>query len=842
MQGFFDIPAQPKTTQPKPPKGAVGCDACNLRKKVTSPKIPPTGEGKLKTLIIGEAPGETEDKLNNQFVGETGHYLRKCLRILGYDLDRDFWKTNALACRPMTDRGSNRTPTTREIKACEPQWRAAIQQFQPKHILLFGAKAVEAFFMNRSQPISTNLSIGRWRKLCVPDIQTKAWIIPLYHPSFVIRNQDADSLFKLDLKWAMEQIASGLPDIEEIDYSKKVVCLHNVDEILNVLKMIKEQKPTIAFDYETTGLRPYFPGHAIVSQAVSIYGEDTAYAWPYSYPGAWQSEQLNAITTAWRGVLSDPDILKVAQNIQMEHPWSKIIIGEEPKGWYWDTMVCSHVIDERAGFTGLDFQVFLNWGYEYGDEVSKYKKALPGSKFNNMMKCPLNQLLPYNGLDAYFTMRLAEKQWNFMDMGNKESNAASNAYKLFHEGTLTFSDMEMEGIPVNVEYYQDTQVRLEKRLIFLEKQLLHSTEAKLFQSKMNRELDLHSSDDLKKLLFDIMGIKSIKKTENNNDSIDQEVLESLDIPFAKDVVKKRKLDKLKTTYIEGIINLQVDRKLHPNFNLHLVRTYRSSSSDPNFQNLPKRDKESMTMVRGGIIPSPGNLLGEADYGGHEVGILACYSKDPVLMKEREQFADIHQEWADFLQLSGFNAKVMRFDAKNAFVFAEFYGSYYKNIHTDLVSRGYHDLPIMRVQKAEQEFWKKYKVVKKFQENLIKFYQTNGYVEMMHGFRRREFLTKNKIINTVIQGTAFHLLLWSCIRLNKIRKEENWKSKLIGQIHDSIVMDIHPNEKKYVLSTTQRVMTQDILKDHPWICIPLISEVSITDIDGAWHTKKDYKEN
>ena len=1202
MQGFFDIP-QVKLATPKLPKGATGCDACLLYKKVQSPRIPPTGEGKLKTLIIGEAPGETEDKLNNSFVGETGHYLRKCLRVMGYDLDRDFWKTNTIICRSTNEKGSNRTPTSKEIKCCEPNWRAAIDKFKPKTILLFGAKAVEAFFMHRSQPITTNLSIGRWRKLCVPDIQTKAWVIPLYHPSFVIRNPDADSIFKLDLKWAMEQITSGLPEIEEIDYSKKVVCLHNVDEILNILKMIKEQKPTIAFDYETTGLRPYYPGHAIVSTAVAIYGEDIGYAWPYSYPGAWESGQLNAITTAWRGVLSDTDILKVAQNIQMEHPWSKIIVGEEPKGWCWDTMVCSHVIDERAGFTGLDFQTFLNWGYEYGGEISKYKKALPGSKFNSMMKCPLNQLLPYNGLDAYFTMRLAEKQWNFMDIGNKESAAASRAYDLFHNGTLTFSDMEMAGTPVNVEYYQDTQVKLEKRLVFLEKQLLRSPEAHLFKSKMNRDINLTSTDDLKKLFFDFMGIKSVKKTTGGGESVDKDVVESLDTPFAKELVKKRKLDKLKSTYIDGILELQVARKLHPNYNLHLVRTFRSScciakgtmievvrdvskyplgipienvmagdfvycydndlkpairrviwagktgnkkvvrihwqagqggrkkghldvtpehlirtingeyleaqnllngdlrgskqskhspkfrvlavgrvegddriyftgcppvldhtlvyeqllgelekgdlvhhkdenhfnnipvnlkkennqshakihwetnltpearmrgtetmkrlhlegkieykfgpdnpnfkkisrfqllkllvkgkgttakreefdfstfklhaqlegidlfvvksrwdrngkyisknklinilrqgtsiaiellgfnyyktkrlseiyninyqrkwgnqfgafspknhivtkiehlnqftevydiqveeypnfianeicvhNSDPNLQNIPKRDKESMIMVRGGIIPSPGNVLLAADYGGHEVGIIACYSRDPVLMKERIDGADIHQEWSDFLQLKGFDAKTMRFDAKNAMVFALFYGSWYKNVHADLVSRGYTDLPLMRVQKAEQEFWRKYRGVKKFQEQLIKSYQNNGYVEMMHGFRRRGFLTKNEIVNTVVQGTAFHLLLWSCNKLNDLRKEEDWESKWIGEIHDEILGDIVPNELKHVVETTKRVMTQDILTDHPWICVPLISEVSVTDIDGPWHIKHEYKEN
>ena len=833
MSGFFDLP---KSNLPKTIKGATGCDACNLRYQVQSPNIPPTGQGRLNTFVLGEAPGEQEDKLNNQFVGETGYFLRRCLRTLGYDLDTDFWKSNVLACRPMTDKGSNRPPSSKEIKACAPNWRLAIKQFQPKNIILFGGKAVEAFFMNRTQPITENLSISRWRRLCIPDNETNAWIFPLYHPSFVVRNPDAEFIFKLDLKWAMEQIEyrkGSVPDFP--DYATKVISITNFDELMGLLKKIKEQKYTIAFDYETSGIRPFHPGHNIWSTSIAVYGEDVSYAFPYSYPGWWESGQLEALKLVWGEILSNPEILKVAQNIQMEHPWSKLIIGTEPQGWYWDTMVHSHIIDERPKFTGLDFQVFMRYGYEYGGDVAKYKKTVPGSKFNTMHKCPLTSLLSYNGLDSYFTMKIATSQWSQLGDRAPEAVANNRAYELFHKGVLTFADMEEEGIPVDVEYYQDTVAKLDKRLVFIEKQLLRSPEALLFKAKEGRDINLASPDDLKKLLFQYLNLPSIKKTVLDNDSVDKDVMESLDLQFAKDLVKKRKLDKLKTTYLEGILNLQVDRKIHPNFNLHLVRTYRSSSSDPNFQNLPKRDKESMTMVRGGIIPSKGGQLIEADFGGHEVGVIACYSKDPVLLKERRDGVDIHKEWADFLQVS-------RFDGKNGFTFALFYGSYYKNIHADLVSRGYHDLPMMRVQKAEQEFWKKYRGVKKFQEQLIEFYKKNGYVEMFHGFRRRGFLTKNEIVNTPIQGTAFHLLLWACWKLNEIGKEEKWKAKLIGQIHDSMLINSPPNETSHVVEITKRVMTKDILVDHPWIIIPLISDISITGIDEPWHLKKDYINN
>ena len=828
MSGFFDLPnVKPEA---KTIKGAVGCDACNLKHNVKSPNIPPTGQGKLSTFVLGEAPGEQEDRLNNQFVGETGHFLRKCLRALGYDLDRDFRKSNVLSCRPMTDKGSNRTPTSREIKACAPNWRLAIKQFQPKNIILFGGKAVEAYFMNRTQPITENLSITRWRKLCVPDNETNAWVFPMYHPSFPIRNPDAEYVFKLDLKWIMEQIDYRLKEniVPEFpDYSSKVTSITNFDELIGLLRNIKERKCTIAFDYETSGLRPYYPGHNIWTMSLSVYGEDHAYAWPYSYPGAWSSEQLASIKKMWGEILVDQEILKVAQNIQMERPWSKLIVGVDPQGWYWDTMVASHIEDERPKFTGLDFQVFIRYGYEYGEEVAQYKRAAPGSKFNTMHKCPLPELLKYNGLDSYFTMNVAMSQWD--QFGDVDRN---RSYELFHKGITTFSDMEMEGINVDVNYYQDTSAKLDKRLAFIEKHLLRSPEALLFKAKEGKDINLASPIDLKKLLFTHLNLPSVKKTVLDNDSVDKDVMESIDLQFTRDLVKKRKLSKLKSTYLDGILNLQVAGKLHPNFNLHLVRTYRSSSSDPNFQNLPQRDKESMTMVRGGIIPRKGGQLIEADFGGHEIGVIACYSKDPVLLEERRQELDIHKEWADFLQVS-------RFDGKNGFTFALFYGSYFKNIHTDLYNRGYHDLPMMRVRQAEREFWKKYRGVKKFQEKQVEFYKNNGYVEMFHGFKRGGFLTKNEIVNTPIQGTAFHLLLWACWKLNEISKEEGWKARLIGQIHDSLLIDSPAEETSHVVEVTKRVMTEDILEPHPWIVIPMIADISVTGIDEPWYLKKDY---
>ena len=848
--GFFDLPDD--NSKPKTPKGATGCEACGLYRQVRSPKMPATGEGKLGVFALGEAPGETEDALNKQFVGETGQKLHLYFKINGFDLDRDVRKQNAVACRTTNSKGSNRNPTSKEIKFCEPNWRRELNEFQPKFVFLFGAKAVESYFMHRTRPISHNLSIGRFRKLCIPDSQTGTWVVPLYHPSFMVRNPDAEPVFKKDLEWAFQQLSRPSPTFP--DYKEKIILLKNKQDVLTVLQKILSDKPPIFFDYETSGLKPYFPGHHIWTFSVSRYDEDGAYSIPFSYPGIWDSQQLEEIRLLWTQILAHSEISKSAQNIQMERPWSKIIMGQEPEGWIWDTMVFAHIMDERPEYTSLDFQTFINFGYEYGEEISPYKEPKNGLHFNSMHECPLDDLLLYNGLDSYFLKEIAKIQWEFAGQSTKEAEYANRAYELFHRGVLAFSDSEETGIPVNVSYYQDAKVNLENRLHFLVRKVNNSPENKIFKSKSGKDLVSIkkekgedkvsiSTDDLNELLYKQLGLKPSKFTALGNVSVDHSVLEELDIPFAKDIVKLRQLAKLKSTYVEGILDLQVDGRIHPNFNLNLVRTYRSSSSSPNFHNLPRKDKFAMELIRGGIIPSPGNCIIEADYGGHEIRIIACYSKDPVMTKELWEEHDIHGDWSEqLLQTDLKSKKDKRFDTKNAFVFAEIYGSYFKNVWENLYSRGYTDLTMRHVQKVEHDFWKRYKATKKFQEELINSYKENCFVEMFHGFRRRGFLERNMIINTPVQGTAFHLLLWSYIRLNWLSKIEGWISRVIAQIHDSILLDAHPSEISYLVPLIKRVMTQDILPEHPWISVPLVSEVEVTEIDRPWHTKQEYEED
>jgi DNA polymerase-1 len=114
------------------------------------------------------------------------------------------------------------------------------------------------------------------------------------------------------------------------------------------------------------------------------------------------------------------------------------------------------------------------------------------------------------------------------------------------------------------------------------------------------------------------------------------------------------------------------------------------------------------------------------------------------------------------------------------------------------------------------------------------------VELKHGHRRGGHLNNNMIINTPIQGTAFHCLLWSYIKLNEIRKRQKWKSEMLGQIHDELIFGLHPREKMRVMRIAKRVMTKDIAEEHDWLIVPLEVGMEITEVDKSWYTKKGVK--
>lgn len=835
------------------------CNKCGLYKNCISPKMPVSGKGKRKILIIAQNPGKTEDEESRQLVGEAGQLWRNKLIERNLDLDIDFWKDNSIRCFTP----NNREPTKTELKACKSNLDKTIKDLKPEFIWLLGKSAVESFYMGKF----SDISIGRWRNLCIPDKSTNAYILPMYHPSFLLRNQGnsiIESVFDRDLDFAINCLK--LKPYQHKEYLDFVFPLTKYDDAINMLEIILEEKPTIAFDYETTGLKPYNKGHKIV--AISICdSDDYAFSFPYQHKyHQWNDKEFKNITNLWIKILLNKDISKIGHNQKFEEMWSRIIFGiDKVENFNYCTMNTSHIIDNREHFTGLKFQTYINFGIEdYGKNIKPYLNSINSMGFNKVEEAPFNELLLYNAVDSLMTKWLYGKQKIIL---NKNPNL-EKARKFFQEGLFCFADIEQNGINSDIDYYNNTYKILEQIIIDKEKELNKFKEIKEFERIYRRKINFDSSTDLRELLFNIMKIPSHKTTNKMMRSVDEEVLSKIDHPIPKKILEKRKINKTKNTYLAQFIReINDDGRIRPFFDLHIPRSLRSSSSYPNWQNLPEHNEEAKKLVKTGIIPSKGNKLLDWDYNAIEVRMGAIFTKDPVLINYIcNPKTDMHRDIAsEIFQLPKNKiTKEIRFIAKNDFVFPEFYGSYYRNItkniwddslhlktkdgttieehlkNVGIINREAYDDFENHVKDVEYKFWKKFSVFKQWQEDHIVNFIQKGYIEMFYGFQTGGYMTRNKIINYPIQGTAFHCLLWSIIEINKELKKNNFKTKIVGQIHDSCIYDLFPDEERDVIKLSEYIATKKIREEFPWINVPLTIEWESTNIDEPWYYSRPLK--
>ena len=449
-----------------------------------------------------------------------------------------------------------------------------------------------------------------------------------------------------------------------------------------------------------------------------------------------------------------------------------------------------------------------------------------------------------------------------------------DAYNLFHEGALALADVEANGIAIDEKKLQQnidqTKRKIKRYTEFLKQDDIWDVWKKHFKTKTK----LGSRVQLGQLLFKHMGYECTSKTSTGRPKANEEALLKLDIPFVKKYLQIEKLKKALTTYLYGIQRETVDGFLHPFFNLHLVKSQRSSSSDPNFQNIPMHLPWISKLIRSCFIARPDHHFVELDYGGIEVCISACNHKDPIMIEYiKDDTKDMHRDMAQEIYICDEVTKDTRFSAKSNFVFAQFYGDWYKPCARNLwenISKLKLTLPDgipmkkhlaingitklgpcaygedtqpgtfeQHIKDIEYNFWyKRFNVYREWKERVWAEYQQTGRFEMLTGFTVEGLYGKNNVTNYYMQGPAFHCLLWSLIKLNKWLKEKKMQSRIIGQIHDSIIADVHKDELQAYLYMANKIMTRMLPKAWPWIIVPLKIEAGVVPLGGNWLDKKE----
>ena len=278
-----------------------------------------------------------------------------------------------------------------------------------------------------------------------------------------------------------------------------------------------------------------------------------------------------------------------------------------------------------------------------------------------------------------------------------------DAYDLTQAGILAFARAEQHGIRVDTDYCARKKKQLTYKIDGLEEEFRKTNFWKFWEHVYGRKAKIGSDQQLAHILYDIKKIKPIASTKGGKrGSTDEDALRQLGLPELDTRIEIGKLLKVRDTYLDAFEREAINGRMHPFFNLHTVVTYRGSSDRPNFQNIPKRDEESMNICRGAIYPSLGHRLVEVDYSGVEVCSNACINKDPQLIKYvSDPSTDMHRDMAmEIFIMRRFDKKkfighdVVRQATKNGFTFPEFYGDYYGNCAKN-IAHSWGQLPIAK---------------------------------------------------------------------------------------------------------------------------------------------------
>jgi len=358
------------------------------------------------------------------------------------------------------------------------------------------------------------------------------------------------------------------------------------------------------------------------------------------------------------------------------------------------------------------------------------------------------------------------------------------------------------------------------------------------------DFNIRSPKQIAEFLFDHCKLPVIKKTTKGSPSVDSSVLihyaEKENNEFCKLLLQYRRLEKVQNPYLAEMYRWSqwhehrqfLGHFVHPDLWLNVVETYRSSCSALNLQNIPHHgniyelDSNSISwnILRKVFTRiGPPFILAEIDYEGAEVKTVANISQDQQLIEDLNNKLDMHSFWTNDIfgwkyEFKEIKAKYYeeRHIVKNNWTFANIYKASSKSIadafrkfdvYKKFVQQKYNEIgkkstpfhnfyeqySYDHIADCQKRFFDRYSGLAEWQEDIIKFYYDNGYVESPLGFRRNYPLTSNEIVNFPIQATSFHILLDACIRVNKELQHKKWKSYLIGQIHDSLFCMVYSPE-------------------------------------------------
>ncbi len=606
------------------------------------------------------------------------------------------------------------------------------------------------------------------------------------------------SLFGGEESQNLESV-SGRKTIKDVAHVYQSVTAGMAQQLL--LQNLMKQN-CVCLEVTTTELDP------ITAEVIGI-----AFSWDagkgFYLPFPEDRTEAQQLMDKLKAFFESENIEKVGQNLKND---IKVLAkyGVEFKGQLFDTMLAHYLInpDMRHGLDVLA-ETYLNYTPVFVEELLG-----KGKNRKSMREIPLEEQTEFSAEDADIILQLKQKFAPELKEANTE--------KLFNEIEIplvkVLADMELEGIRLDKEFLSSLSEELENDIKNLEKAIYETA---------GEEFNIGSPKQLGVILFEKLKlVDKPKKTKTGQYSTGEDILSALaaEHQIVQQVLDYRGLVKLKNTYIDAL-PLQVEEstgRVHTEYMQTVAATGRLSSNNPNLQNIPIRTERGRQVRKAFVPRDEEHVLLAADYSQIELRIIASLSKEDNMIQAFKDGQDIHTSTA--AKVFGVPMdQVTREQRSNAKTvnFGIVYGvSAFGLSNQTNLSRS-------ESKELIDTYYKTYPKLRNYISEQIDYAREHGYVQTILGRRRylRDINSQNAVVrgaaernavNAPIQGSAADIIKLAMINIHRRLKAENFKTKMLLQVHDELVFDVYKPEleevKKLVRSEMENAFVMDVPLD------------------------------
>jgi DNA polymerase-1 len=562
-----------------------------------------------------------------------------------------------------------------------------------------------------------------------------------------------------------------------------------------LLELLLEQS-SFCFDTETTGVDSLHA--ALVGFSFSFRAKEGFYI-----PTPCESDQARAILEEFKVLFEDEKIEKIGHNVKYDlQVLSRY--GVVVKGPLFDTMIAQYLINPEAK-QGMDFMAQYYLGYQPVSIETLLGKKGKGQA--NMGDLAPEEVYQYACEDADITLQLK----SVLAPEVNKPHLKHLFYEMEMPLVRVLSHMEEEGIAIDVPVLKAYGKELDTHLLTLHEEIISMAEI---------PFNPDSPKQLGEVLFDHLKISAkAKKTKTGQYATSEDVLQKheQDHPIVPKILEYRQLRKLKSTYVDPLPDLcsPSDGRIHSSFMQTVTATGRLSSNNPNLQNIPIRTAKGREIRRAFVPRDESFKIMSVDYSQIELRIIAALSEDPSMINAFKEGLDIHSATAATvynIPISEVNREQR--SAAKAVNFGIIYGQSAFGLAQNLgISR-------TEAKGIIDAYFEQFGTIKSYMDHVIAFAREHGYVETI--MKRRRYLpdihsanamvrgyAERNAINAPIQGSAADIIKMAMIAVDKALAKKDMKSKMILQVHDELLFDVHDTEQEEMKRLVKEAMEKAV---------------------------------